>query len=600
MARTAAALEGKAKAASHAGEHATATRIWAQLCDAAPSRAAAWLGLGRALMALGRAADADKAFERYLSLSPAHAAIAEAAQRQQSGDVEGALALYRGLLEREPDNVDALRLTAVALAQMGRLDEAEVALRRCLDLAPDFVFAWNNLGSILSEMERLSEAVTAFERALALDSEEALSHFNLGNALAAIGEQEKAAQSYDHALARQSAHPGALIGKGHVLKTIGRQVEAIAAYRACLKAKPDYGEVWWSLANLKTYRFDAEEIVQMEALLEAGGLKPDARTAILFALGKAYEDIRDYDQAFARYDAGNKAQRIRVSYDPLQTETLNDRIVEVFDAEFLGARAGLGHDDRAPIFIVGLPRSGSTLIEQILASHSLVDGTSELSDLGRLAMSTGKFRSDGVSYPEAVRDLDAADLRALGRAYIEQTRWQRGAAPFFTDKMPNNFPTIGFLKMILPQAKVIDARRHPMDSCMGSYKQLFAKGQTFTYDLFELAEYYIQYVRMMKHWDDVLPGTVLRVNYEDVLAYPEGQIRRILAHCGLPFEQACIDFHKTERAVKTASSEQVRQPVYTSSLQSWRRFSPHLGALERQLAPVLAELPQSVREAGIN
>ncbi len=473
--------------------------------------AEAWRKRGQALLRAGRATEADLAFDRYFALSPAHAALAEAAALQQSGDIDGAVTLYRAILGREPDSIDTLRLFALALAQKGHLDEAEAQLRRCLALAPDFAFAWNNLGSVLYESDRLDESVAAFERAVALGPDDAQSHFNLGNALAAAGAHERATQSYDAALALQPGHPGALIGKGHVLKTVGRQREAIEAYRTCIAAKPDYGQVWWSLANLKTYRFSADEIARMERLLEYPDVSPDNRIAALFALAKACEDAGEFARAFAFYCDGNREQRARVRYDPVQTETLNDRIIELLDEKFFAERAGLGHGDPAPIFIVGLPRSGSTLIEQILASHSQADGTSELPNLGQLAMTTGKYRSDGVSYPETLRDLEAADFAALGRAYIEQTRWQRGSAVHFTDKMPNNFPTIGFLKLILPNAKVIDARRHPMDSCMGSFKQLFAKGQTFTYDLFELAEYYLQYTRIMKHWDRVLPGTVLRV-----------------------------------------------------------------------------------------
>ncbi len=591
--------KAEARRPAASGDRAGAVAIWRKACADRPDDAAAWRGLGQSLLRSGRAAEADIAFDRYFALSPAHAALAEAATLQQTGDIEGALALYRAILSREPDSVDALRLYALALAQTGHLDEAETQLRRCLALAPDFIFAWNNLGSVLYERDRLDEAIDAFQRATALDPRDAQSHFNLGNALAAAGAHERAEQSYDTALERQPAHPGALIGKGHVLKTIGRQREAIEAYRMCLDARPDYGQVWWSLANLKTYRFAADEIMRMERLLEQAALSPDNRIAILFALGKAHEDEGDFARAFAFYCDGNREQRTRVSYDPVQTETLNDHIIGLFDEKFLAERAGFGHDDSAPIFIVGLPRSGSTLIEQILASHSQVDGTSELPNLGQLAMATGKYRSDGVSYPETLRDLEEADFAALGRAYIEQTRWQRGPAVHFTDKMPNNFPTIGFLKLILPNAKVIDARRHPMDSCMGSFKQLFAKGQAFTYDLFELAEYYLQYARIMKHWDRVLPGTVLRVDYEAMLADQEGQTRRILAHCGLAWEDACLDFHRTERAVKTASSEQVRRPVYRSSLQSWRRFAPFLEDLERHLAPALAELPDHVRAAGV-
>ena len=590
-------LETEAAEFARHGDHGTAAGLFARATASDPRRASAWLGLGRALAALGQADEADKAFLHYFALAPVQAAIAEAAERQQKGEIDTAISLYRQILERAPKNVDALRLLGIALVQQGKFDEAEDAIRRALALAPDFVFAWNNLGSILNEMDRLPEAIAAFRRAIALAPDEIQSHYNLGNALAANGDHEAALEAYDRTLAVWPGHPGCLIGKGHVLKTIGRQAEAVAAYRECVAGKCDYGEVWWSLANLKTYRFSDDEIVAMKSVLAQSEMSAESEASVLFGLGKAYEDRAQYDTAFDYYARGNRVRRATLSYDPLQTEVMNDRIINVFTRGFLEERAGVGYDDLSPVFIVGLPRSGSTLIEQILASHSLVDGTSELHDLGRIAMSTGKFRFDKIDYPEAVRDLEPADFAALGRSYIAATRRHRGTAPFFTDKMPNNFPTIGFLKLILPRAKIIDARRHPMDSCMGSYKQLFAKGQHFTYDLFELAEYYLQYTRMMAHWDAVLPGTVLRVDYEALLADQECETRRILDYCGLKWENACLRFHKTERAVKTASSEQVRRPAYRSSVQSWRKFAPHLRDLERHLASALAALPPHIRDA---
>jgi tetratricopeptide (TPR) repeat protein len=554
---------------------------------------------GRLYASVGAGADADLMFARYFDLSQASAIIAEAAERQQAGEIHAAIGLYRAVLSRNARQVDAWRLLGVALSQDGRLEEAETALRRAIDLAPDFAFAWSNLGSLLTETGRAGEAVETFRHVLALEPGEPQTWFNLGNALAADGDQTAAAEAYRAALQGQPRHPGALIGLGHVLKTIGQQDEAIAAYRACLAVNPAYGEVWWSLANLKTYRFSEAEVSQMQDLLDEDGMSEAARTSFEFALGKAFEDRKVYDTAFAFYSDGNARQRGSVAYDPVMTEAVNDRIVSVFDAAFFAARQAAGHPDPAPVFILGLPRSGSTLMEQILASHSLVDGTSELADLGQLAVSIGKYRSDGVTYPEAVRDLGRADFAALGRNYIERTQGHRASAPHFTDKMPNNFPSIGLIRLILPNAKVIDARRHPLDSCMGAFKQLFAQGQTFTYDLFELGEYYRQYVRMMDWWDQVLPGFVLRVNYEDMVLDQEVQTRRLLDFCGLSFEAACLNFHETDRAVKTASSEQVRQPLHAGGLQTWRRFETQLGGLSEQLADILDALPDSVRQAGL-
>lgn len=554
---------------------------------------------GRLYASAGAGVDADRMFSRYFDLSQDSAIIAEAAERQQAGEINAAIGLYRAVLSRNARQVDAWRLLGVALSQTGKLEEAETALRRSVDLAPDFAFAWSNLGSLLTVTGHAEEAVEMFQHALVLNPGEPHTLFNLGNALAAAGDQAAAADTYRAVLQVQPRHAGALIGLGHVLKTIGQQDKAIDAYRGCLAVNPAYGEVWWSLANLKTYRFSDAEVSEMRGVLGRDDLSEAGRTSMEFALGKAFEDRKDFDTAFSFYAAGNARQRASVAYDPVMTEAVNDRIIGVFDQDFFAARDGAGHRDPAPIFIVGLPRSGSTMIEQILASHSLVDGTSELADLGRLAVSIGKYRSDEVTYPEAVRDLGRADFAALGRSYIQRTQGHRTGAPHFTDKMPNNFPSIGLIRLILPDAKVIDARRHPLDSCMGSFKQLFAQGQTFTYDLFELGEYYRQYVRMMDWWDQVLPGFVLRVNYEDMVLDQEAQTARLLEFCGLPFEETCLNFHETERFVKTASSEQVRQPLHAGGLQTWRRFEAELGGLKDQIADILDALPMRVREAGL-
>jgi len=562
--------------------------------EPSPEDAAGWLARGRALAAEGRGREADEAFERYFALAPGRRRVAEGVEAQTRGELETAAAHYRAALEEDPSNVDAMRLLGVALSLLGRADEALRHARRAVALAPEYLSAWSNLGAVLSELDRPEEAADVFRRAVELDPNAALSHYNLGNALSTQGDHAGAEAAFRAALVIDPDHPASLLGLGHVLKTIGRRNGALVAYRASLAAKPDLGEAWWSLANLKTHRFSDDDRAAMEALLARDALGKTSRIAALFALGKAFEDAKDYAAAFERYAEGAALQREKVRYDPVETEKINERIMSVFTKAFFAAHDGEGCDDPAPIFIVGLPRSGSTLIEQILASHSGVDGTAELPAMAKLTQEIGRFRSDGVRFPEALRELEPHDLEALGRAYIARTKRFRGSRPRFTDKMPNNFALTGLIKLILPNAKVIDARRHPLDSCMGSFKQLFARGQTFTYDLFEIGHYYIQYDRMMAHWNDVLPGFVHRVDYEAMVLNQEEETRKLLAFCGLEFEEQCLDFHKTERAVNTASSEQVRKPIYRDSLQGWRRFESELGGLKAQLQPLLDELPPVV------
>ncbi len=357
--------------------------------------------------------------------------------------------------------------------------------------------------------------------------------------------------------------------------------------------------MYWSLANLNVFRFEDDEVRAMEAQLERDDLPEATRVHFCFALGKAWEDSGDYAKAWQHYHQGNQVQRMLVEHDPLEMQLRQDRIMGVFSKEFLAERAGFGCQSTDPIFIVGLPRAGSTLIEQILASHSQVEGTLELPFLAKLASTIGRYRADHMQYPEAARELHPRDWRAYGEQYLEQAReFRLTDASLFTDKLPNNFAHVGLLKLILPNAVVINARRHPIDNCLGAYKQLFAVGQNFTYDTFELAEYYRQYHKMMKHWHAVLPGQVLDVHYDDTVSDLEGQVRRILEHCGLPFEESCLSYYENPRAVKTASSEQVRQPIYRDAVGRWRRYEPHINEWSEQLADIIDDLPESVRRSG--
>ena len=377
-----------------------------------------------------------------------------------------------------------------------------------------------------------------------------------------------------------------MAGLGHSLKTIGRQDEAVETYRDCIKAFPDFGDAYWALANLKTYRFRDDEIAAMEEKVDNESLDTEARANFNYSLGKAYEDSGDYDQAFNRYERGAKLRLSNEDHDPVPPETAHDEIIKTITPEVLQLNKDYGDPDPAPIFIVGLPRSGSTLVEQILASHSQVDGTHELPDLPRMIQAIDRQKPNGFGYPQALLQY-GEELVTIGRQYIAQTRRYRGGAPFFTDKMPGNFASVGLIALILPNAKVINARRYPLDSCMSCYKQLFYKGQTFTYDLVELGKYYLEYQRMMDYWHEILPGKVLDVQYEQLVADQENQTRRLLEHCGLPWEDNCLRFYETDRAVVTASSEQVRQPIYSMAVDSWRRFEKHLGPLIEVLEPLL-------------
>jgi tetratricopeptide (TPR) repeat protein len=389
------------------------------------------------------------------------------------------------------------------------------------------------------------------------------------------------------------------LGMAHVLKAVGKQDEAIAAYRASIRLHPGFGEAYWSLANLKTFRFLPEDVVAMQQQVDRDTLTPSTAAHFCFALGKAYEDAADYDAAWHWYHTGNQRQRPLVSHDPLVMEERHAAIMETFTADFLRAHEGHGFEAADPIFIVGLHRSGSTLIEQILASHSQVEGTAELPNLGQVATSVGRYRPDNVVFPRAARDLRPKDWRAYGKQYIEETRRHRlTSRPRFTDKLPNNFPLIGFLHLILPNARIINACRHPLDSLLGNYKQLYGGGMEYSYDMEELADYYRQYHRLMQHWQQVLPGKVLTVHYEDTVLDLESQVRRILEHCGLPFEESCLHYYRTERAVKTASSEQVRRPIYTGALGTWRRYDQHLELWKTELADIIEALPERVRNAG--
>ena len=572
-----------------AGRAEEAVDTLKQATNLDPSAEQSLFTLGRALALLGRGDEADSAFEASFALNPERKRLALAAEHHKAGRQEQAAEQYRALLADFPKNVDAMRLLAGILVNQTQFEEAEALLRHAISLAPDFSLALLDLGRLLQEQHRYPEAIECFERTVKLEPDSPKPVYRLASVLAPLGRTEEALENYKKVLRMRPQHAGALLGAGHTLKTIGRQDEAIEAYRKCLDVKSNNGETYWSLANLKTYQLTDNDINEMQAAVADGdSLTEQSLVNFLFALAKASEDKGDYERAWDYYTRGNTKQRMLEHYDPVQTEVAHDEIITVFNADFLKEKGGLGNPDAAPIFVVGLPRSGSTLIEQILASHSQVEGTAELPYLGRVAVSLNRGSSGRKKYPFSMRDLTQFHFNALGENYLRQAQAHRMTdRPFFVDKTPNNFPSIGLINLILPNAKIIDARRYPLDSALSCYRQLFAQGQTYVYDLSDVGEFYLQYQRMMDHWHEVLPGRVLTVQYEDVVTNFESQVRRLLDFCGLPWEDGCAKFYETDRPVRTASSEQVRQPVYTKSVHFWRNYESQLGELIEILEPIL-------------
>jgi len=554
--------------------------------------AGSWRLLGELLLADGDEEGAAAAFNQVLAASE-HPELVRAASLLRAGKPGQAEDLCRDFLRAHPANVNAIRLLAEIGIQLGVYDEAELLLERCLELAPDFRMARLNYANVLSKRNKLEVALAQVERMLTTEPD-TLSLLTLkASVLVKLADFGAALPIYRRLLTEFPPRAKIALSYGHALKTVGEQEQAIAAYRQAVSLQPGFGDAWWSLANLKTFRFDDADLDVMRRELRSSDNSMEDHFHLSFALGKALEDRGDYRDSFRFYDLGNRAKITLEAYSADETHANVQRIASVCERAFMSAVRDSACQAADPIFIVGLPRSGSTLLEQILASHSQVDGTKELPDILALVarLSGRRKRTDPSRYPEILRELTDEQLRDLGEEYLARTRVQRGSAPYFIDKMPNNFFHVGLISLILPNAKIIDARRHPMAACFSGFTQLFAKGQPFTYGLSNIGRYYRDYVALMDHWDRVLPGKVLRVQYEAVVADTEAQLRRVLDHCGLVFEQACLHFHQTRRAVRTASSEQVRQPIYTSGVEHWRHYEAYLGELKQALGPVLERYP---------
>ncbi|WP_333835749.1 tetratricopeptide repeat-containing sulfotransferase family protein [Novosphingobium sp.] len=501
--------------------------------------------------------------------------------------------LLRALLKDDPFDVRAIRLFAELAGRIGRYQDAENLLRRAVELAPGFTPARANLALVLYRTNRAAEALEQLALVTQEDPDN-LGHANLAAAAnGRIGAFDEALALYARVLRDAPDQPRVWMSYGHMLKTVGQQAEGIAAYRRAIALMPGLGEAWWSLANLKTVRFDEGDIAAMEAALADPALGAEDRWHLDFALGKAFEDRREAELAFRHYAAGNALRRKRIPYKAEDTSAMVDGLIATANPALFAAHGQDGCPAPDPIFIVGMPRSGSTLVEQILASHSQVEGTSELPDVTQLARQIEE-------YPQGLAGLSAETLRAMGESYLKTTRIQRHTdRPLFIDKMPNNWVHVPLIRLMLPRARIIDARRHPLGCCFSNFKQHFARGQGFSYDLADMGRYYADYVRLMAHVDAVLPGHVHRVIYERMVEDTEAEVRALLQFCGLPFEEACLAFHRTERAVRTASSEQVRQPIYRDGTEAWKPFEPWLDPLKDALGPVLAAYPAAPQKDGM-
>ncbi len=593
--RWAAAQYELAAALGDAGAGEQAVAALRRAVEINPEMPEAWRLLADHLAAMGDDAGADAARARSLKSSTRDPRLLAAGAALCDNRIPDAEALLRRHLSEHPTDVAAIRMFAEVAARIGRYHDAEKLLARCLELAPTFHGARHNYAVALIRQGRHEAAVPEIERLLAVEPRNSNYRALHAAVLAGIGEYARAIEVYESVLRDYPKQGRIWLSYGHALKTAGRVSEGVDAYHRALQLEPRLGEVWWSLANLKTYRFEPHHIAQMQAQLAREDLSDEDRFHFHFALGKALEDHTQYQQSFQHYREGNALRRSRVHYEPARIRQHVKDARELFTREFFASRAGAGAHSTEPIFIVGLPRAGSTLIEQILASHSQVEGTMELPDVPALAQTVaGRSGAEGVHYPRALASLSIDELRRIGEEYLARTHIQRKTGrPHFIDKLPNNFVHVGFIHLMLPHARIIDARRHPLGCCFSNYKQHFARGQTFTYDLSELGAYYRSYVELMTHFDSVLPGRVHRVLYERMVQDTETEVRRLLEHCRLPFEDGCLRFYENDRAVRTASSEQVRVPIYREGMEQWRHFDRWLEPLRSSLGPVLEAYPHA-------
>jgi tetratricopeptide (TPR) repeat protein len=543
---------------------------------------ASWSMLEGLYRMTGRPDDAENAASQVATLRNIPSEVVSATSLYLDGDLDIAEPMVRGYLLKHGDQIEAMRLLARIGIARKVFDDAELLLSAVLKIAPGYRAARTEYAETLIELHREAEARVELEQLIREDPQNRLYYQAFyATACVGLGQHERAIGLYQELLSGTPADADVHLSIAHAQKTLGQQEVAIASYRSAAACRPGFGDAYWSLANLKTYRFTPEELEAMRALQADPALGDIDRLHLSFALGKALEDQGEFAESFHYYELGNRLKRAASRYQPEIIENNTRQQIAVCTAEFFGGRRDWGVPDPDPIFIVGLPRSGSTLLEQILASHSQVEGTHELPDIQRIVATLRGREPDPSNphYPRVLAELSAAEARQLGQRYLDATRAHRTGKLLFIDKMPNNFRHLGLIRLILPNAKIVDARREPLACCFSNFKQLFARGQEFTYSFDDIARYYRTYLELMRHWDQVLPGWVMRVQHEDVVDDLEGNVRRILEFCGLGFEPQCVEFHKTVRSVRTASSEQVRQPIFRAGLEQWRNFEPWLTPL---------------------
>ena len=534
--------------------------------------------LSNLLVRQDKAEEADDSIKEFFENNEEYGLLYKGIRHLHASRYRKAEDAFKKVLQEDKNNIDALRFMGILAFKSGNHDIAEAMFTRALKLDPTYSLVWANLGQVFSVTGQLDKAKKSFKNILNMEPNNALIWAEYGTVLTKLAKYKEGRDAYLKALEFKPDSPRVHLSLGHVFKTMGEIDNSIDAYRKTIIKNNLSGEAYWSLANLKTYSFSENEIKDMEKTLE-GDMSDIERSQMYFALGKAYEAKKDFDNSFKNYYKGNKVKKNLIKYSSDDTTQNTKRILKFFNKENIVSLSKSSISDKDPIFVLGMPRSGSTLIDQIISSHSKVDGTQELPNIIKIAAELNTAKQD--SYPEVLKKLNDLQLTKFGKDYISETKWARGVAPFFIDKMPNNFIHIGLIKTILPNAKIIDTRRDPMDTCFSCFKQFFARGQLFTYSLEDLGNYYSDYIRAMNHWHSVYGKDIFTVHYDNVINETEETIRELIDYCDLSFEKECLEFYKSSRPVKTPSAEQVRQPIYKSGLNYWKNYEKHLKPLKK-------------------